>query len=302
MCDHKNLALALGYFDGLHIAHEAVLNAALAQQNTGLTPAVLLFDRHPESVLFGTEVPRLLTEADRDAILLSRGFRLIKLSFAEIKDLSPESFVADILHETLGCAFVSCGYNYRFGKNGAGTAQTLASLGEQYGIRVSVCEQVTLNGEAVSSSAIRRAIAAGEMAQAAAMLGRPLTFSAPVFSGDHRGRLLGTPTINQYLPRGFIVPAFGVYASVTDAEGERYPSVTNIGARPTFGGGSVRSETHIIGFSGDLYGKEVRVGLLGFIRSELKFDSAEALRAQIARDAAKAESIVNASPFFTKIK
>ena len=296
----ERLALALGYFDGLHIAHEAVLRAALEQKNTGLTPAVLLFDRHPESVLSGREVPKLLTEEDRDALLVSMGFRLVKLSFAEIKDLAPETFVRDILRDRLGCAYVSCGYNYRFGKGGAGNAALLQTLGKENGIAVSVCPQVTLNGEPVSSSAVRAAVAEGDMCKVTAMLGRPLSFTAPVFKGDRRGRTLGTPTVNQYLPQGFIIPAYGVYASVTQIEGVTYASVTNIGARPTFGGGSVRSETYIIGFSGNLYGRNVRVGLLSFLRKEMKFPSAEALKAQISRDAAAAAEIVLQSPYFQK--
>jgi riboflavin kinase/FMN adenylyltransferase len=301
MCDKKeNLALALGYFDGLHIAHQKVLSAALEQQKNALTPAVLLFDRHPASVLTGIEVPRLLTDADRDALLASMGILPVKLCFAEIKDLTPEAFVEEILCERLSCAFVSCGFNYRFGKGGAGTAELLQTLCEAKGIDVSVSPQVTLRGEPVSSSAIRRAVAAGETEKAVAMLGRPLTFTAPVFSGDHRGRTLGTPTVNQYLPEGFVTPAFGVYASVTEINGVRCPSVTNIGSRPTFGGGTVRSETHIIGFSGDLYGRTLRVELLSFLRPEMKFASADALREQISRDARRAEEAVKSSPFFQK--
>ena len=301
MCEQKeNLALALGYFDGLHIGHQKVLSAALEQQKNGLTPAVLLFDRHPASVLTGRQVPRLLTDADRDALLSSMGIKPVKLRFADLKDLSPEAFVEKILCARLSCAFVSCGFNYRFGKGGAGTAALLQTLCAAKGIGVSVSPQVTLGGEPVSSSAIRRAIAAGETEKAVAMLGRPLTFTAPVFSGDHRGRTLGTPTINQYLPEGFVTPAFGVYASVTEANGVRYPSVTNIGARPTFGGGTVRSETHIIGFSGDLYGRTLRVELLSFLRPEMKFASADALREQISLDAQRALATVESSPYFQK--
>jgi riboflavin kinase/FMN adenylyltransferase len=296
----ERLALALGYFDGLHIAHEAVLQAALEQKNTGLTPAVLLFDRHPESVLFGREVPKLLTEEDRDALLVSMGFRLVKLSFAGIKDLTPEAFVCEVLRDRLGCAYVSCGYNYCFGKGGAGTAALLRELCENNGIGAFVCPRVTLDGEPVSSSAVRRAIAEGDAEKAAAMLGRPFSFAAPVFKGDRRGRTLGTPTINQYLPAELAVPAFGVYASLTQIGGDTYPSVTNIGARPTFGGGSVRSETYIIGFSGDLYGREVRVGLLSYIREERKFPSAEALKAQISEDARNAAALAERSPYFQK--
>lgn len=298
--NNKKRALALGYFDGLHIAHQKVLSAALEQQKNGLTPAVLLFDRHPASVLTGRQVPRLLTDEDRDALLSSMGILPIKLCFAELKDLTPEAFVEEILCGRLSCAFVSCGYNYHFGRGGTGTAALLQALCAGEGIAVSVSPQVTLEGEPVSSSAIRRAVAEGETEKAAAMLGRPLMFTAPVFTGDRRGRTLGMPTINQYLPEGFVTPAFGVYASVTDVSGRRYPSVTNIGDRPTFGGGTVRSETHIIGFSGDLYGKTLRVELLSFLRPEMKFVSADALREQIARDARRAEEAVKSSPYFQK--
>ena len=301
MCDTvKRPALALGYFDGLHIAHQKVLSAALKQKNNGLTPSVLLFDRRPVSVLSGKDVPRLMTEADRDALLSRMGLAPVRLCFADIKDLSPESFVRDILVGELNCAFVSCGYNFRFGKGGEGTASMLRRLCAENGVAVTVCRQVTLDGVPVSSSAIRAALAAGETEKANAMLGRPLSFSAPVWAGDRRGRDLGAPTINQTLPEGFITPALGVYASVVTVDGVRYPSVTNVGARPTFGGEAVRSETYIIGFTGDLYGRDVRVELVSFLRKEHKFPSFEALKAQIARDAEAAERTVRTSVYFQK--
>ncbi|MBR0536523.1 MAG: riboflavin biosynthesis protein RibF [Clostridia bacterium] len=283
-----NKAIALGYFDGLHIAHMRVLSVALSQAENGLAPAVLLFDRPPAQVLTNKAVPRLLTDADRDRLLTDMGFTLLRCNFSSIRGLSPEAFVCDMLKAEYGAAFVSCGFNYRFGLGGKGDAALLQALCVDAGIQCSVSAQVTLSGESVSSSAIRSRIEAGEMAGAVAMLGRPLFFSGPVFRGDMRGREMGFPTANQYLPEGFIVPKFGVYRSVAEVFGKKYPAVTNIGCRPTFDGKSVRSETHVPGFDGDLYGETVTVFLYDFLRPERPFSGQEDLRRQIARDVAAA--------------
>lgn len=300
MCEAKKRALALGYFDGLHIAHTAVLKEAAAQKARGLAPAVLLFDVHPAEALSGARVPRLLTEADRDALLSNMGFELIKIPFAEIRSLSPAAFVRDILKDKMNCCFVSCGYNYTFGKGGAGTQQTLTSLCAPLGIETAVCGQVCVGDTPVSSSAVRQAVAQGDMDLAVKMLGRPFTFAAPVFTGDRRGRLLGAPTANQVIPPELVTPAFGVYAALAEIGGVRYAAVTNVGVRPTFGVSTLRSETHILGFQGDLYGKTLRVGLLSFLRPEQKFGSFEALKRQIAADAATAEDIARKSVYFEK--
>ena len=302
MCNTIKRALALGFFDGLHIAHQTVLQAALKERENGMRPAVLLFDKHPLEVLEGVEVPRLLTEADRDAILTRMGFELIKIGFADLCGLTPRRFAEDILKTRLNCGAVACGYNYRFGKNGAGNASVLRELCGQRGIAVSVCGQVSLNGLQVSSSTIRADLLAGNTAQAAAMLGRPFTFSAQVIPGEHRGHGLGAPTVNQYLPQKLITPRLGVYASVAEIGGERYAAVTNIGRRPTFGGENVRSETYIHAFGGDLYGREVRVWLLSFLRDERRFPSAEALKTQISLDALQALRAVNGSGFLSEEK
>ncbi len=300
MCKTEKRALALGYFDGLHLAHLAVLQAALRERENGLRPAVMLFDKHPLEVLRGVEVPRLLTGEDRDAMLENMGFELIRVRFAELQGLLPETFVEEILCSQLGCAFVSCGYNYRFGKNGAGNAEVLCQLCSARGVDVSVSKRIRHNGRQVSSSVIRAAIEAGEMQTAVSLLGRPFSFAVPVIPGEHRGHSLGAPTVNQYLPKELITPRLGVYASVAEIDGKTYAAVTNIGSRPTFGGENVRSETYIHGFSGDLYGRTVRIGLIAFIRDERKFPSAEALKTQIAHDAAEALAIAGNSEFFEK--
>lgn len=283
-------AIALGFFDGLHLAHMQVIKPVLdAYREKGLVPCVLLFDKHPQSVLSASRVPFLLEDEKRNSILSSLGVKTVFLKFEDIKNLSPEEFIKNILVEKYNVAFVSCGYNYRFGKKAQGDVELLRTLGEEYGFEVSVCENTKLDNESVSSSAIRRAIADGDIIKANKMLGREFSFSAEVFDGDHRGRLLGAPTINQYLPEGIAVPKFGVYASVAIIDGKEMPSVTNIGNRPTFDGVSVRSETYIIDYSGNLYGKTVEVRLFDFIRAEKKFADANELKVQIASDARASE-------------
>lgn len=292
MNDIKKRAVALGFFDGLHTAHMAVLSRALEQKKNGLVPSILIFDRHPAEVIYGVEVKRLMTPERRDEILTGLGFEIIRCRFADIKELTPEEFVSRIIVNELNAGYVCCGYNYRFGKNGAGGCETLVKLCESAGITVGVCERITVNGKSVCSTAIREAATDGDMETVRLMLGRPLEFCTSVFSGDKRGRLLGAPTANQFLPENFIIPKFGVYASVVELEGIAYPAVTNIGNRPTFDGASLRSETFIIGFSGDLYGRSIDVKLYAFIRNEMKFDSFEALKKQIALDAAEAKRII----------
>lgn len=296
--NRNKTAVALGFFDGLHIAHRAVLQNALEQKTQGLIPTVLLFDRHPYEALTGNPVPRLMTDADREKTLRAMGFQIRSLSFAAVRDLSPAAFVR-LLKEEYACGFVSCGYNYTFGAGGRGSAADLKALCAEQGIAAQICGRICLNGRDVCSSAIRAAVKGGDLQTAVAMLGAPLTFASPVVSGDHRGVSLGAPTANQALPAGFIVPAFGVYASFAQVDGARFPAVTNIGSRPTFNGQDVRSETHLLGFSGDLYGKDLRVGLLEFLRAERRFPSFDALKTQIAADADAANAVVRQHPLFS---
>lgn len=280
----KKYAVALGYFDGLHTAHMAVIKEAVNAAADKLIPAVMLFDKHPRSVLYGDTVPCLVQQEKRQEKLASAGVVPLTVSFEDIKDMSPEEFVEEILVKKFNAGVVVCGYNYRFGKNGTGDNKRLTSLCSAVGIKTIVCSEFTLLGENVSSTKIRSLIKDGDIEKANLMLGFPFGFSSEVFVGDRRGRLLGAPTINQFLPENLQVPLFGVYASRVYMNEKEYIGVTNIGSRPTFDGQSVRSETYIIGFEGDLYGKTVYVELYKFLRKEQKFDSADALKEQIAED------------------
>ena len=290
----KKYALALGYFDGLHTAHTAVLKETLKLSGNGLLPAVMLFDEHPKKVLSGENVPFLLQKNRRDGIIDDMGIIRLNISFEKIKDMSPREFVEMLVNQNVGEAV--CGYNYRFGRKASGDVGTLRELCGEYGIGVTVCEKYLSEGEEVSSTVIRNAVAQGDMEKAERMLGFPFGFCSEVFSGDKRGRLLGAPTINQYLPEGIVIPRFGVYAAKVFFEGKEYIGVTNIGSRPTFDGRSVRSETYIIDYSGDLYGKSVETQLFSFLRAEKKFGSADALKEQIALD------VKSTQTFFEKSK
>lgn len=284
----KKSAIALGNFDGIHTGHAAVINEAVSQKNNGLTPYVLIFDEHPQHILSAKMPKQLLTGGSFRRIADSMGFGIIKITFDEVKDMSPEEFVKNILVDRLDACFISCGFNYRFGKNGEGNTQILSSLCKKYNIELSVTDAVSFDGAPVSSTRIRTEIEHGSIENANKMLGRPFTYDFEVVDGDKRGRTMGFPTMNQYFPDNFIVPKYGVYASQAFVDGKWYPAITNIGIRPTIGNSMPRSETHIIGFSGDLYAENVPVALLSYIREEIRFNSLDELIYRIKQDKKKA--------------
>ena len=287
--------LALGNFDGIHKGHRAVLEKALFEaKKRGLVPAVLLFDEHPKKVLFGEAPPLLITESDKREQLSKMGFSLVTVSFSKVKNLSAVEFLTKI-YCSLNVRAISCGYNYRFGKDASGDTALLKAECEKLGITLFVAPEKIFEGEPISSTRIRTALQNGAVKKANAMLGREFSYCIEVVSGDRRGRLLGFPTINQFFPPDFVKLKKGVYASKVELSDKWYPAVTNIGVRPTVDGESFRSETCILGFSGDLYGAQVEVFLLDFLREETKFASLEELTNAISRDAKKAREIYSAT-------
>ena len=278
--------VALGNFDGLHIGHMAVINAAkeMAEKN-GAKPCALIFTEHPLSILTKKAPVTLFTEDIRNEILGEIGVEICNLDFKSLMNMTPEVFFDKIVMEMMGAVGVCCGFNYSFGKQGAGTPALLRSLCEERGLQFYMAPETDYLGEPVSSTRIRAAIENGDIDGANTMLGRPFRYRQLVVDGDKRGRLFGTPTINQYLPSELVEPKHGVYMSKTLVDGREYYSVTNIGVRPTVGTGPVSSETYILDFEGNLYGKYIDVSLLRYIRSERKFGSVEELMDQIKRDA-----------------
>lgn len=288
----KKYSLALGFFDGLHKAHTAVIKKAVAQKDENTGAAVLLFDKHPRKVLSDVDVPFILQKEKRDEIIASLGAEAFEVSFEKIKDMTPEEFVDELLIKKFNACAVSCGFNYSFGKNGTGDSAVLRRLCEERCIKVFVCPEIKDGIDDISSTVIRKAIENGDMKKANSMLGRPFEFTATVIHGDHRGRKLGAPTINQMLPDGMVIPRFGVYASRVNLYGTEFTGVTNIGSRPTFDGTGFRSETFILGYEGYLYGEDIELKLYDFLRPEKKFASVEELKEQIMNDAKTAESLL----------
>lgn len=291
MISENKTAVALGSFDGLHKGHMSVIACALSFKECGLTPLVMLFDTHPLKCLTGKAPAEILQPELRAGILQNRGVASEIISFEEIRSLSCREFFIKILLEKLNAGAVCCGLNYRFGVGGSGGIGELKELCAEFGVELKISPEVSHSGSPVSSTRIRQAIENGDIPLANAMLGREFRYKYTVVSGDRRGRLMGAPTINQHFGENFIVPKNGVYASVTVVDGKDYPSVTNIGLRPSFENTDLRSETCILGFSGDLYGKDIEVRLLQYLRGEMKFESMEALGNRIRADAETSKEI-----------
>lgn len=288
MTDEKianRTAVALGNFDGMHVGHMAVLEGAKSFQKDGLVPVAVLFDEHSMKAITGIAPPMLMTVGERNEYIIKKGLKLETIIFNEIKNLSPEDFVEKILVEKLRAGAVCCGYNYRFGKDAAGSAETMRKICDRLGIKCKIAGEVDVAGHAVSSTQIRSLIENGETEKANEMLGHKFGFSSPVIDGDKRGRRLGFPTINQELPQELVLPRFGVYRTDVTVGNRRYKGVTNIGKRPTVGTEKILSETYIIDFDESIYGESVDIRLIKFIRSERKFSSFDELARQIKTDA-----------------
>lgn len=279
-----------GNHDGVHLGHRALVHRARERAAAaGLSASALFFYPNAAAVLAPERAPAVLTGPDRRTRLLEEAGAdqvVVQAFDREFSRIAPEAFVRDVLVRRLGCRGLVVGADFRFGKDRSGDVETLHRLGREHGFEVEVLAPVLHDGEVVSSSRIRRTLAAGEVEDAATMLTRYHDVEGEVVHGDHRGRELGFPTANVETS-GVLLPADGVYAVVMRrvdvADGERRWGVANVGTRPTFDAG--RSfEVHLLDFQGDLYGARVRVGFVGRIRGERRFDGVEALRAQIDDD------------------
>lgn len=282
----KGTVVALGSFDGLHIGHMAVINAAKnIAAHTGSNPCICTFSEHPLKVLTGQAPPALFEGAVKDEAFRELGVDVFKLDFLSIRDMSPEEFFNEILIKKLNARGVCCGFNYTFGAKGAGNPEIMNRLCENEGIIFSESEPTLLDGLPVSSTRIREALAEGNVELAGRMLGRPFSFRQQVVHGDERGRTWDIPTINQLYPSKLVAPRKGVYASRCTVDGQSYIGATNIGVRPTVEDGEpVSSETYLLDYDGDLYGKFVDISLLRFIRPEKKFSGFPELEDQIKSD------------------
>lgn len=281
--------VSIGFFDGVHRGHQTIIKRAVrAAESTGLRSVVVTFDRHPMEVVNPGTQPKLLMTLKRRAQALSeQGVDLVVvLPFDDgLRHLPPAEFVDHVLVEPLHAQRVVVGSNFRFGHGAKGDVQLLGDLGMSRGFTVEGVTLLEMDDVVISSTEIRAAIDAGDVALAGSMLGRPPTVDGVVVRGDQRGAGLGYPTANLQVSERVAVPARGIYAGVFSATGEpARPCAISVGVNPTFGGQELRVEAYVLDFAGDLYGREAAVAFHHRLRDEEKFDSIDALIAQIAAD------------------
>lgn len=289
MAEQKRV-IALGFFDGIHIGHGALLERTVQRASEiGAMPSALSFDVHPDTLVFGKPVPLINSSAGR-ADLIRRLYGIENVIFIHfdrtVMQMPWQEFVQTLIRD-MNAAWVVVGHDFRFGWKGEGTAEKLQDYCAEQGIGCDVIPAVMLEGRVVSSTYIRTLIEDGDMERANLYLGHPHTLVDTVHYGFRLGTKMGTPTINMRFPEGVIVPRHGVYAAKAILEdGSSHMAVTNVGVRPTVSGENrVSVESFILDYSGNLYDREVRVEFYKFLRPEQKFESVDALREQILADA-----------------
>ena len=290
----RGASVALGNFDGIHIGHQSVINLARNHGPLG----IVTFEPHPREYFAPTSPPfRLMNARARANRLAKLGVQhLFELPFgATLAGLSPADFVRDVLADGLGLAHVVVGADFCFGKARAGKAADLKSLSESHGIAVTIADLIKSNDLDISSTAIRTALSDGRPRDAAAMLGHWHRIEAEVIHGEKRGRELGYPTANMALV-GLHLPKFGVYAVKVDVltgpQTGSYLGAASLGVRPMFGVNTPNLETYLLDFTGDLYGQQLSVALIDYLRPEMRFDGLPALMDQMARDVAQSRAVL----------
>lgn len=289
--------LCLGNFDGVHLAHATLIRAAVdTARNAGVPCCVFSFFRPSSDYLSSAFGSHLCTLREKLPLLAATGADLVCLTdFSELRDMPSQDFPT-FLRESCGCIGIVCGSNYHYGLGGTGDAEQLASAFSRPGDAVSaILPKVCAAGGPISSTRIRAALSDGDPGLAATLLGRPYALESRVLHGKQLGRRLGTPTANQLFPAERLIPAHGVYATRVHTPNGTAVGVANIGLRPTVED-SVRSrvncETYILDHAGDLYGQTIKVEFLEYLRPEVRFDTVDALREAILRDAERALQLV----------
>jgi len=284
---------ALGFFDGVHLGHQALLKECrrLAEQN-GCAAAAVTFTTHPDGLVFGKAPALLNTTEDKARILSAFGMAdVLALPFDETLMRTPWAEFLEALIALGGAGFV-CGDDFRFGAKGEGTAEKLAAFCKERDLPCAIVPEQVLDGERISSSRIRACLEQGDLEQANRLLGHPMLLTGTVQTGKQLGRTLGFPTANLTFPEGLIVPRFGVYACSVSIDEKVHYAVANIGTRPTVDGEGVTIEVHLLDFDGDLYGKEVSVAFYKFLRPEKKFASLEELQREIQKNVLETRTLL----------
>jgi riboflavin kinase/FMN adenylyltransferase len=286
--------LALGNFDGLHRGHLKIIERVRrGAAEHGGTPMAMTFDPHPPRVVRPDKAPPLLmTKTQRLDALHAAGIRCVAVVrfTPELSMWDPDMFVRTVLVDWLRVSEVWVGANFLFGHGRSGNFSVMRTLGQRYGFRADKIDPVRYKDFVVSSTRIRRLIAEARVDEAGALLGHQYYIDGTVVEGQKRGRDLGFPTANLTTDNE-LLPPLGVYATTATIDGTVHAGITNVGIRPTFGETDVTVETHLLRFGGDLYGKRVRLGFVQRLRDERRFDTVDALRAQVEADRARADRL-----------
>jgi riboflavin kinase/FMN adenylyltransferase len=293
----EQTAVALGNFDGVHLGHaELILRTVSYARAHGLKSAVFTFANHPQNYILGRNIVKNITTPEGKIALIEKfGVDyLFSLRFDEkFHDMSPASFLHDLVLGSFRAAAVACGFNFHFGRDAAGDTTLLAEAAAREKFHLEILGPVVIDGVVVSSTVIRELITAGHVEQCPKFLGRRFAVCGEVIHGNENGRKMGFPTANVALREEMVIPSNGVYATRTSVEyGPAIPSVTNIGDRPTIGDGKMLAESNLFDFDEDIYGKRIRIEFIEKIRSEIQFSGLKELGAQIARDKNTAAKIL----------
>lgn len=293
MTEEKGGIVVLGMFDGVHIGHAALFAAAKAlSRENGLRTIAYTFKNHPLELISGAKPKLLLDEEERKNTMLSLGVDTVVMDEfdRELRDMEAEDFIK-MLMSRFFVKHIIAGFNYTFGRLGAGNTEALFEFGKKYGFGVHVVKPVMYNGEVVSSSRIRSCIENGDIESANAQLTHNFTIKGTVVRGRRVGRMIGFPTANIKNETDRPVPLYGVYATRVHMDGKTYMGVTNVGNNPTFDLDELSVETHIFDFDEDIYGKMIEVEFLSFIRKQTRFLCVDDLKSQITKDKKRASQI-----------
>lgn len=284
--------LLLGMFDGVHRGHCTLFEMAKSIQDDKDNICVYTFSNHPYEFITGKKVPLLLTNDERREWLYRFGAdEIITDKFDESICNKPADVFAGEIRERFGADKVIAGFNYTFGRGGMGKAKDLSAYGRKYGFSAYITQPEMYKGQPVSSTRIRDAVSRGDIMSANLMLGYEYSVSGNVEYGRQVGRTLGYPTANIRNLHGKVLPKMGVYATSLSMDGKEYRGITNVGTNPTFGDFDVTIETHILDFDEDIYGRDITVSFLHFIRGQKKFSSMDGLKKQIAEDTEKVRAL-----------
>lgn len=286
-------SVTIGVLDGVHVGHRALLSCL----DPAMVPTVLTFEPHPVEVLRPGTPPRLITTIEERIELLDAAGveRVGVLDLTEIKELPPEEFVEDVLVDRLDTGHLVVGDDFRFGRDRSGDVELLEALGSRLGFNTESIELINEGEKTVSSSRIRRLIEAGDVSEAAHLLGTPFRITNTVVDGDKRGSDIGFPTANLRPPDRKVIPATGIYACFVLVGDRRYDAAVSVGVRPTFGGGELLIEAFILDFEGNIYGEQITVEFVEYTRPELAFDGVDELVDQMNEDVSGVRAILEAA-------